>query len=306
MTSPTPLKSVLVIDDDPLTGSLLQGALKGGFKVGTLHRGSGAIAEALAHRPDVILLDLHMPHVDGFEVLTQLKQHPETSRIPVFCMSGDSSAESRLRASSLGASGFVSKPIDVPTIRMDLESLVQSLSQKSSSFDGKRTLHLHQNVQELRRAIGEEILSSIHSSPVLVLGHDRGASWVKSMEQCLPEESARLLREALESERAMYLEILPSTLAKMPFLLDLSPWISDLQGFLRQSTTEYILMIEGPEKLLGSSDPSTPLLSQLTRVDLLKEGLGRHFLRTDFWTLHPSESATQALVRAMTDRWINR
>jgi len=67
---------------------------------------------AAAPRPDLILLDLHMPRKDGFEVLAEIKQHPEWRRIPVVVMTSSCKDEDVLHAYNLHANCYVTKPLD--------------------------------------------------------------------------------------------------------------------------------------------------------------------------------------------------
>jgi len=68
---------------------------------------------AAAPRPDLILLDLHMPRKDGFEVLAEIKQHPEWRRIPVVVMTSSSKDDDILHAYNLHANCYVTKPLDI-------------------------------------------------------------------------------------------------------------------------------------------------------------------------------------------------
>jgi len=68
---------------------------------------------AAAPRPDLILLDLHMPRKDGFEVLAEIKQHPEWRRIPVVVMTSSSREKDILEAYNLHANCYVTKPLDI-------------------------------------------------------------------------------------------------------------------------------------------------------------------------------------------------
>ena len=106
---------VLVIDDDINHHQLISVSLKKYFTVVSELSGANAVNCAIAEKPDLIILDLQMPHVDGFEVLRQLKQHPVLAGIVIFCMSGSNSEESRERSSQLGATAFISKPINIKT-----------------------------------------------------------------------------------------------------------------------------------------------------------------------------------------------
>src|SRR4051812_47482349 len=79
-------RHVLVVDDDSGMGSLIGAVLQGSSEVSQVLSGSQATLAAATQHPDLILLDLHMPNINGYEVLRQIKQHPATAGIPVICM----------------------------------------------------------------------------------------------------------------------------------------------------------------------------------------------------------------------------
>ena len=74
--------------------------------------------------PTVLLLDLKLPFLSGFDVLTRMRAHPESSRLPVFVLTGSSEARDRGRAMELGARGYFVKPLRAEKLREMLESLV--------------------------------------------------------------------------------------------------------------------------------------------------------------------------------------
>jgi CheY-like chemotaxis protein len=113
---------VLVADDDPVILRLIQVNLAlEGFEVETAARGEDALVKAKEVSPDVILLDVMMPGMTGWEVAQRLKQDGDTSHIPVVFLSARTQEEDRRKGQELGVSAYVSKPFDpvelVDTIR---------------------------------------------------------------------------------------------------------------------------------------------------------------------------------------------
>jgi CheY-like chemotaxis protein/anti-sigma regulatory factor (Ser/Thr protein kinase) len=102
--------TVLVIDDDPATRDLLGRMLsRDGYRVLQAANGAAGLALARAHRPDVITLDVVMPGLDGWEVLSALKEDPEVAAIPVVMLT---ITDDRNLGFSLGASEYLTKPIE--------------------------------------------------------------------------------------------------------------------------------------------------------------------------------------------------
>jgi two-component system cell cycle response regulator DivK len=110
---PTP--RVLVVDDDPsildILGDFVADEL--GADVERASNGAVALAAAAARRPDLVLLDLRMPVLDGFEACRRLKANPATRAIPVVAVSADSN---RAAALACGCDDFVAKPFDLVSI----------------------------------------------------------------------------------------------------------------------------------------------------------------------------------------------
>ena len=105
---------VMMVDDDPIVVELTQAFLqKAGYRrfVSTSDA-STAIALLLRELPDVVLLDLNMPHVSGFELLAKMRGDPVLKHIPAIVLTSEEDAQARLKALDLGASDFLRKPVD--------------------------------------------------------------------------------------------------------------------------------------------------------------------------------------------------
>lgn len=104
---------VLIIDDDPSIRRVAAFALsRAGHEVSQAADGEQGVAMAAAESPDVILLDMRMPGVDGPEACRRLKADPKTSRIPVVFLSASTGPDEEKRCLALGAAGLLPKPFD--------------------------------------------------------------------------------------------------------------------------------------------------------------------------------------------------
>ncbi len=92
--------------------------------------GQAGLARARENAPDLILLDLQLPGLQGDAVLTELRRSPGTAQTPVLILSADATAHSRERLLSLGANGYVSKPFNVPVLLAQLDALLPPASGK--------------------------------------------------------------------------------------------------------------------------------------------------------------------------------
>jgi putative two-component system response regulator len=109
--------TILVVDDTPGILSLMNSLLEGDYKVKIANGGEKALKIAASDPPpDLILLDIMMPGMDGYEVCRRLKRDPKTMNIPVIFFSGMSGAEDEQKGLELGAVDYVPKPISVPIV----------------------------------------------------------------------------------------------------------------------------------------------------------------------------------------------
>ena len=107
----TPRKMVLVVEDKASLTQMLQFLfLSKGLNVQIAFNGEEALEKARELHPDLILLDIMMPKMDGFEVLERLKESDETSDIPVIMLTARKSREDMKKATDLGAVEYITKP----------------------------------------------------------------------------------------------------------------------------------------------------------------------------------------------------
>jgi DNA-binding response OmpR family regulator len=99
------------VDDEPDVAAFIQRALQSeGFTVSIAYDGIGALDIAESERPDLVLLDVMMPMMSGYEVCQQLKANPQTQHIPVLCVTSAHSEDTRRNAQKSGAQGMLVKP----------------------------------------------------------------------------------------------------------------------------------------------------------------------------------------------------
>ena len=122
---------VLVVEDDPDTVGLLTSTMRQiGFTPLVAANGYEALALARRFRPDLILLDLRLPGMDGYESLTHLKRDAVTQTIPIITVSAHVSnvEQERNRLIALGATSFLPKPFSVEDLLAEVEAALQPVS----------------------------------------------------------------------------------------------------------------------------------------------------------------------------------
>ncbi|MBI2986967.1 MAG: response regulator [Deltaproteobacteria bacterium] len=106
-----PKKTILVVDDEPDVVTIISGILNNGeYNVRSVYNGRQVFGQLQEERPDLVILDITMPEMDGFEVLRRLKAAPETSAIPVILLTGKGQYQDVLTGYELGTDYYMSKP----------------------------------------------------------------------------------------------------------------------------------------------------------------------------------------------------
>ena len=117
---------ILIVDDVPANSRLLDARLTAEYyQVITAHDGFEALRLAQAWQPDLILLDVVMPEMDGFETCRQLKSNPETQHIPIVMVTALNEQSERLRGLEAGADDFLTKPVEYDTLLARTRSMVR-------------------------------------------------------------------------------------------------------------------------------------------------------------------------------------
>jgi len=117
---------ILVVDDEPINLELMEALLTPvGYEVSVAGGGEEGLAAALRDKPDLILLDLMMPVLSGFEVCARLKSNPETQDIPVLFVTALTNPGSKERALAAGGDDFITKPVQRPELLTRVEALLK-------------------------------------------------------------------------------------------------------------------------------------------------------------------------------------
>lgn len=213
-----PYPDILAVDDTPNNLSLLAELLKDRYRVRVATNGAKAIELAIAHPPDLFLLDIMMPGLNGYEVLERIRADARLRHIPVIMISAVGEIESVVRCIELGAEDYLPKPFN-PTLlkarvgasleRKRLHDAIQAQAEQLAEWNRKLERRVQEQVAELERLArlkrfftpslaaaildrgGEELLK-MHRREVVVAFLDlRG--FTEFTERCEPEEVVRVL-----------------------------------------------------------------------------------------------------------------
>lgn len=177
-------KIILIVDDDRLTLSTAQNLLGDIYKVVAVNSGKQAYKYLDRHTPDLILLDINMPEIGGFEVMRTLQSDPRWSKLPVIFLTADRSSETEVECFRMGACDYISKPFEPQTMQSRIKSTLE--------LDGYRKdlqRRLDEKTREMERITIQAIMTvanTVDAKDDYTKGHSmRVAAYAETMAQRL-------------------------------------------------------------------------------------------------------------------------
>ena len=193
-------QTVLVVDDTPENIQILNGVLRPNYKVKAAPNGEKAIKIAQsASQPDIILLDIMMPEMDGYEVCRQLKSNPITEKIPIIFVTAMSEVEDEKKGLDMGAVDYITKPIN-PAIVLARVRTQLALYDQTRELEKKvqeRTAELNSTRMEIIRRLGRaaeykdnetglHVIRMSHYSRLIATQINANEEWVELLFNAAP------------------------------------------------------------------------------------------------------------------------
>jgi two-component system, OmpR family, response regulator len=170
----TPEARLLVVDDEPNIVELLSASLRfAGFAVGTATNGADAVAAARDGRPDLIVLDVMLPDLDGFEVIRKLRS--AGGRTPVVFLTARDATDDKIRGLTLGGDDYVTKPFSLEELTARIRAVLRRTSGEADSTRlGFADLELDEESHEVSRGGQRVSLSPTEFKLLRYLMHNPG------------------------------------------------------------------------------------------------------------------------------------
>ena len=166
MLQPAKTPIILVVDDEDLNLRLIEALLKPqGYEVHVAHHGVEALEKIREIPPDLILLDIMMPKMNGFEVARRLREDPETMIIPIVMVTALQDVEDRIRALEVGADDFLTKPVDRMELRARVGSLlkVKAYNDHMKNYQSQLETEVAARTQEIKLALNKATQASLET-----------------------------------------------------------------------------------------------------------------------------------------------
>jgi len=220
--------SVLIVDDERSNIIALTHILGQEYTVYVAKNGLDAIEVAKEYLPDVILLDILMPEMDGFEVFSLLRNEEETSAIPVIFVTGLGDAENEEKGLNLGAADYISKPYNSSVVRLRVTNQIKMVNQirliehlsttdQLTGLPNRRSFNNHMN-KEWGRSVREKLPISILILDVDhfkmyndTYGHQQGDVALKTVADTITKSLKRSYDFAARWGGEEFIVILPNT-----------------------------------------------------------------------------------------------
>lgn len=208
LDEPGNLHTVLIVDDDPNNLGVVSGYLEEGpFTILVAEDGECALERARYAVPDIILLDVMMPGIDGFETCRRLKSIEETRDIPVIFMTALAETEQKLKGFEAGAVDYITKPFQREEVlaRVGVHLHLRELTcrlQAANELLGKRVDERTAQLEQANQCLQAEIAERQHAEQeVLILNSELEKRVIKRTEQ-LTEANRELAREVVQRKEA--------------------------------------------------------------------------------------------------------
>ena len=246
---------ILVVDDSPANLSVLSNALvQSGFEVAVARDGDTALEQVQMDSPDLILLDVLMPGIDGFEVCRQLKANQSTREIPVVFMTALSDAVDKVKGLELGAADYITKPFQQEEVLARIRSQLKLRTLTRTLVEHNARLEFEISERALAETALKDLASELEVAQVKLQGsNQRLQAEVASQLEELRKTNARLEvelteRRLIEESRAALqeevIQVQRARLAEMstPFIpITDEIMVMPLVGVMEEERAEQVL-----------------------------------------------------------------
>jgi DNA-binding response OmpR family regulator len=242
--------SLLIVEDDPETASLLETFFKTqGYRVHCIRHGEEAEPLAVERRPDLVLLDIRLPGMDGFEVARRLHANRQTTGIPVLMLTDLHERGDKLKGLGLGAEDYIAKPFDLQELGLRVRNSVER-SRRKRTVNPVTELPEGKPVEEAIQRLLRQPEWSIVTIQIAGLDSFRASrgfpvadDLVRAVGSLLQTTAAQQLKVGVQIGHLSFDELV--ILSDLPSLLEFAKTVAPA---LRQKYQSFHPVFDGPDK----------------------------------------------------------
>lgn len=270
------MSRILLIEDNEINRDMLSRRLeRKGYKVIVAINGAEGVAKTKSEQPDLVLMDMHLPVLDGWEATRQIKANPQTQTIPVIALTADAIAGEREKALAAGCDEYDTKPVDFPRLLEKIATLLKPVAMYSPEILPSNQVQQQMLLTQLRRDLEPMIYSILgYSDMLLDILHKQQNSALRSDLQKIYVSGMQLLQLVQAILNPILAEIqqqeidLCAPSLRRELLTPLSTIIGYCEMLLEEATDDIILDLEQIQTAAQG------LLSKVTSLDsLIKQHL---------------------------------
>jgi diguanylate cyclase (GGDEF)-like protein len=278
--------SLLIVDDEEINLKVLIHILGSDYIIYTATNGANALAKAREHKPDLVLLDILMPEMDGYETLAELRKNEDTQDIPVIFITGLDTIEDEERGLSHNAVDYISKPFGAPIVKLRVRNQIQIINQfrtinhlsmidQMTNIPNRRSFDERLHV-EWNRAVREHMPISLLMIDVDkfknyndTYGHQQGDIVLQTVAKIFSQAAKRSGDSAARWGGEEFVVLLPNTM--MPGALEIAERIrANVEAVvipcIEGSTTKVTISIGVNARLPVPGDPIDTFISNADKA----------------------------------------
>jgi len=287
---------ILVVDDTPANLRIMADTLRDEFELAMATNGPDALDMANENPPDLVLLDIMMPDMDGYEVCRRLKADPATADIPVIFVTAMGEVEDETHGLELGAVDYLRKPCNPAIVQARVHTHLHLLQARRDlarqNEELKQAARLREDVERISRHDLKNPLTSIMSVPQLLLMADNLDEHQREMLQRVEESAYAMLGminfslDLFKMEQGIY-----KLQAKAVDLLDVLRRVgNELESLGRSRKVDLAVLLDGSEPKAGDS-------FMILGEDLLCHSMLGNLMRNALEAAPPDSTVTVRLER---------
>lgn len=259
---------IYVLDDDESNLVLLEKILSKEYQVKIFKDPFECLKAAIAIEPNLIIVDLHMPNIDGFEALEMLKANPKTLHVPILCTSARNDPEEREALMDQGAVGFLKKPYDIKTLNNNIKNILENLNSSITSLNEDFKATIFYSEKEKYKSINKILREKLEAGDRVLL-----VTWSRGL-NLIGEEFENFIKV----EQLILLEIKSSLIVKLPYLQDPTPLFQDMVDLVgTDNLKRYYFVFDDYRNLYDPDDSERAYSATLNLSKIFQSSFERAF-----------------------------